>query len=299
MAKTLDDAVKYLADTAVHVALFGTTRQMNVTAERLLEDGRTRKKLWRQLQEGGYISADLPDKPGEAVMTFKAFDEYLLRSVEVDLTPFYTFDAWRDHKAKGNAYVCWDSLNLPQKVAIVGHLRRDPAAFTLLAFDRYKDGAEVHTAPLGELGKAHEAAGGWNHAVLAVTSPAVKAKRDAAAADHYTNECKAQGLNWFLHKTGAFEKEEELPIAERQPMLGGGFGMPRDPKEWPAAVPGAVKSVKEKIISLRQRLALLEKLEAYVERIGGWPVFLADYESAIAVYVREAVEKGELAEGVR
>jgi hypothetical protein len=220
--------------------------------------------------------------------------------VEVDLTPFYTFDQWRDHKAKGNAFVCWDSLNLPQKVAIVGHLRRDPTAFTLLAYDLLAmTTAEYKYTASGELGKAFETAGGWNHAVLAVTNAAVKAKRDAAAADHYKTECMAQGLNWFLHKTGAFEKEEELPIAERQPMLGGGFGMPRKPEEWPTAVPGAIKSVKEKIIAMRQRLALLEKLEAYVERIGGWPVFLADYESSIAAYVREAVEKGELAQGVR
>lgn len=301
MAKTFDEAVKYMAEQQVHVALFGTTRHLTVTRDSLLTDGRTRKGIWKRLQAEGYLSADTPDVPQvQAIMTSKAFDDYLLRSVEVDLAEFFTFDQWNDHKAKGNGFVVWDRLNLPQKIAVIGQLRRDPNAFTLLAFDRYKDGSEVHTAPLGELGKAFEAAGGWNHAVLAVTNAAVKAKRDAAAADHYKSECMAQGLNWFLHKTGAFEKEEELPIAERQPSLGGGGPyVSRTPSEWPTGVPAAVQSVKDKILKLRQRLALLEKLEAYVERIGGWPVFLADYESSIAAYVREQAEAGKLAEGVR
>ena len=212
----------------------------------------------------------------------------------------YTFDAWRDSKAKGNAFVCWDSLNLPQKIAVVGKLRSDPNSYTLLAYDRYKDGSEIHTAPLGELGKAFETAGGWNHAVLAVTSASVKAKRDAAATEHYKSECMGAGLNWFLHKTGAFQPEEELPIADKQPGFGGGGPyLSRTPSEWQTGVPGAIQTVKDKILKMRERLALLEKLEAYVERIGGWAVFLADYESSINAYVREQSEAGKLAEGVR
>ncbi len=297
--KTLDDAIKQLAETQIHVALFGVTRHMTVTAAHLLDDGRTRNKLWKELQKGGYLSADTPDVPTQAIMTFKAFEDYLARAVEVDLAPLYTFDAWRDNKAKGNAYVCWDSLNLPQKVAVIGHLRRDPARFTLMAFDRYSDGSKFQTFELGKGGAAFEAMGGWNHAVLAVTDAAVKAKRDDAAKAHYKAECEEQGLNWFLQKTGAFEREEELPIVEKQPMLGGGGGLPRKPQELPTAVPHAIKATKEKIIKLRERLALYEKLEAYAERIGGWPVFLADYDSAITAHVAEQEAAGKLAEGVR
>jgi hypothetical protein len=96
------------------------------------------------------------------------------------------------------------------------------------------------------------------------------------------------------------EKEEELPIADKQPGFGhGGPYLSRKPEEWPAGVPASIQTVKDKILKLRERLALLEKLEAYVERIGGWPVFLADYESSIAAYVREQVEAGKLEKGVR
>lgn len=296
MARTLDDAIKTLAEYSVHEALFGSQR--TVTAATLLEDGRTRKRIWKELQQSGYLSDDLPDRPGEARILPRALDHYLEPGAEVDLTPLYAFDAYHDHKAKGNAFVAWSGLSLAQQATIIGRLRDDPSRYTLLAYDRYKDGAETHTALLGEMSRAWEAAGGWSSAVLAVTDARVQAKRDEAAREHYKRECLARGLNWYLHKTGAFEKEEELPLSDRQP-LPGSFGVSRNPQDWPAGVPAAIQVTKERILALRQRLALLEKLEAYVERIGGWPVFLADYDSSIDAYAREAEAKGKLAQGVR
>jgi hypothetical protein len=127
----------------------------------------------------------------------------------------------------------------------------------------------------------------------------VKEKRDLAAREHFKAECESVGLNWFLQHVGVFEKEEELPINDRQPMLGSSGGMSRKPQDWPTGVPAMVQTTKDKIVALRQRLALLEKLEAHVAKIGGWEVFLTDYNIKIEDYVAEQEREGKLREGVR
>ena len=127
---TPDNAIKSLAEKGVFAALYGD-KHMPVTASYLLPDGRSRQRVWRELQMGGYITDEESGKPFEAKATTKAFDD--LMPSGFNLADLYTFDVWSDRKDGGkergenalSARVAFDNLTLCQRADVI----REVAAF--------------------------------------------------------------------------------------------------------------------------------------------------------------------------
>ncbi len=261
---------------------------MTVSAQYLLSDGRTRKKVWRGLVAGGYIEAG--EKDGEGTVTQKAFDEIPSPVDVFDLAALYTFDAWDDSKQNGEAWVTWDRLNTYQKAFVIRAMRADPTSFQFVAYSRFDENHQ-QTAGLGECGKAMEAVGGMHDAVLAITNEAVKEKRRLAARTDYAKQVAEQGLTHFLQGVGVIEKEDALPMCEKQPFLGSGPALSRNPNDWPNSLPVVIQTTKDKIQGLRAKLALFEKMAEYVETVGGWEKFIADYNHAVERHVAGVFDK--------
>ena len=286
MAKTINDAVKALAEKCITNALFSDgDRNRKVSAEYLIEDGRLRKKLWRELLKTGYLNATEND--GEALLTEKAFDELPVEGFV--LGDLYKYDNWESRQ--GKVYVVWDRLTTCQKKAVILAMRENPMSYTLSVVDDHYNPPKAATFKLGGGSVAMESVGGWGSGKIVLTDATVTEKHAKADREHYRAECVGEGLNWFLHKINAIDPEETVPVASKQPMLGGGASIDRDPANWAASLPNAIERTKDTIQKARQRLLALEKLEQAVEKAGGWEAFKGQYEAAIDAYVEAKMQE--------
>src|SRR4051812_17673699 len=102
MASTLSETIAQLVNETINQALWGTECYNNRFHGGSIEDGRRRKKVMRQLIDGGYLEkrSDLPD--GIYAITSKAFDE-------VPSVPVYLGDLWQTTR-KEKDYLVWDNL---------------------------------------------------------------------------------------------------------------------------------------------------------------------------------------------
>lgn len=296
MAQTIAQIKNELVNKAIAAFVYGDKRAAGpgyyeprkVTAQYLCEDGRTRKKFWKELIAGGYITQhfnNYPVEDGVAYFTDKAFDE--LAAADVDLTTFYKFDAWDAHKGIGD-YISWDRLNSAQKKTVILAMRADPASFTLMMVDWRSNPVVKQPFPLGDASGIKDR----SDMTFSVSSPALVALHLKHKRDQYKQECLEKGLNWFLHSIKAIEPEQTVPVSSKQPGLwGGGPAISCEPTKWAESLPATIEATKQRIQEARAKLETLQRMEAAVDAAGGWEAFMAQYDAAVEAYVEENAAK--------
>lgn len=291
VAQTIADIKAELVQKTIIAILYNDERSAapgyfeprKVTKDYLCNDGRTRNKLWKELIAGGYITEvfhTFPVEAGVAYFTNKAFDE--LASAPVDLTQFYKFDAW-DAQKDGCNFVSWDRLNVSEKKTVL-----TTPGFEFMLVD-WRANPMVKT-PFVK-GKIGVAQADRHDCTIAVSDAALQAAHNKASREHFKQEALGSGLNWFLQKIGGVEPEDVVPVRSKQPGLySQGAAVARDPKDWAASLPNAIEKTKQDIQEARQQLAVLQRVEALVEKMGGWDAFTAQYDAAIECYVDEKLK---------
>lgn len=289
---TFDEGKRELASRYMTQLVFHGGND-KLTADGLVGDKRKRAKLFRELCEAGYIARE-SDSAQEGVVTSKAFDEVPVEFI--DLASMFTFD--RFDSDKGKVWVSWNRLTFGQKKAVVVAVQANPATFTLMMTEPRYSPPKVAEFQLGGGAEAggSDGSAGWGGYVFVVTNDGVKAKDRAGRRELYMKNTRESGLNWYLQKAKLLEPEEEVPLQEKSPsFFGNKPGINCDPQHWEAGVTSTQKEIKDDINDLRKRLAVLEKFEQLVDRLGGWKVFIADYESACGRYVDELMAKEDAA----
>ncbi len=289
-ATVLELLTRTLASYWVEAELYGTS-QLSCSATSLITDGRTRKGLWKKLVDGGYISPC--SESGKGQITNKAFLE--LPSSDVVLTDMWQFDPHESDK--GHDFVAWDRLHLHQKKHVILALKADPKAYTLMMVDKYNR-KTIPPVPfgLGGAGDAREKAGGWHNAFMVVTSPQLEEAGATARRAHYKQQVVETALNWYLQRVKAIEPEQEVPVRAKQTLSFGGFGdfgfgLSLNPEMWAGSMKESQDKAKERIRKAKETLETLQRVEAYVEQIGGWDKLRADYDEAVEAYVDKAMKE--------
>lgn len=257
-----------------------TDKPARVVDKDLFGDGRTRKKLWKQLLDQGYV--DQADHPfGAGNITSHALDMTL--AAPVDLAAMYKFDSY--NTGEDRAWIRWNDLTVGQKKTIWSELASQGIRFFLIKNQR--SGCEVERTEFsfGTGSAAMTAADRWD-SFVAITSPAILAKHRALFREKVIRHYEDQALTWYLQEKSLLpDGVEKVPVRSKEPTLSFHAALPYQIDQWEAGIAGAIQQAEKEIAKATERLVALKAVQVAAEKAGGFEAFVADYKRAVAEYV--------------
>jgi hypothetical protein len=280
--------------------------------ESLEGDGRKLKKTMRELVEAGYLS----QSGLKYTVTNKLYEEIVPEPVDlIAIWEHDRKDGW--NKRREYPFVRFDKLTHGQKKTVLecaGHYQWFVCNHTPLQYDlsvlQPTDMAEIINPDVGLADKVK--------AMVEVVKDALRKEKRAGNFPETEIVLKIKGLTDYIDRTLAAEKFDALYrsnlkwalssldvlpseeakeiVSSEEPgwVLGGGANsnLGTDPEKWGETLTERITSAKEAIERHTKRLAIMERIEQGVAKMGGWDAFREQYKAKLT----EQLAKGDASE---